>query len=360
MGLSKSKSKSTTNQTTTDSATRTPTNPQWVTDAVKGYTDRVNQFGGRDPQSMVAGPSALQGQAFSQAGQLGSWLPQNQQASEMASGAGNAGANLATAEGYNAALAQAQQAQATQAGQYMGEYLTPYLNDVVDATMADFDANAGEVRAAQAAAAARNGAFGGSRYGIQEAATEGELARGRASTAAGLRADAYNFAGQMGMGDANRFADVSKYNASLGTQTNIANAGFRNDASAFGANARNQASQFNAGQQEAALGRKLQAAGLLGDLSNSAASNKRADTSLAAQLGVVQRDIAQQQALAELMQLQSQGQLLASANFGLFNGQQVNSTGTMKGTNVTTSSPNWGLALLAGASNAAQAFGGGG
>jgi hypothetical protein len=52
--------------------------------------------------------------------------------------------------------------------------------------LAQYDYQAGQTRAAQAAAAAQNQAFQGSRYGIQEANTEGQLAMGRASTQGGL------------------------------------------------------------------------------------------------------------------------------------------------------------------------------
>ncbi len=175
---------------------------------------------------------------------------------------------LGGAQGYgvanygNVAHANAERATASQGAGYMDDYLNPYTEQVVDTTLADMDENAGTIRAQQAANAARNGGFGGSRFAIQEAQTEGELGRARAASAAGLRSNAFNTAAGLGMGDADRFAQTSGLNAQLGTQTNIANTGFdneklgrvfgaKNDASAFGANARNQFSMAQ-GQMDAA------------------------------------------------------------------------------------------------------------
>lgn len=465
MGISSSKQKTTTNQKETGTVRAYV--PGWIEGPLQEYTNRVQSFGKRDPG--VEGTSALQQQAFDQAGNLGGWMTGNQQATNMALAAGNAGPNFsslaplyaaatyspttaqtfsagapaystgtslgsaasaglgkyaanerATSEGYIA-----DQAQASRANEFMSEYLNPYLEGVVDTTAVDMDANAGEVRAAQAAAAARNGAFGGSRYGIQEAATEGQLARARASILAGLRSDAYNFAGQMGNADADRFTNTDQFNtgqvnnsraftADARNTANMFNAGQTNQRNAnifntstlnnqfnaaqknqfalaqgqmdlqnnqfnannynqfaldaarradansqFNAGAFNQAGQFNAGQtqqnnqfasnlmqannqfnanqRDTALGRQLSAAGMVGDLANSAANNMRGDTSLAAMLGEQQRQIAQQQRDAELRHLMNTGQLLGMNQAGMFRG--ADTTGTVNGTSTTSSSP---------------------
>lgn len=118
---------------------------------------------------------------------------------------------------------------------FMGAYKDPYMKDVVDTTLGDFDENAGQLRARQAAQAAGNKAFGGSRYAIQEAQTEGELARGRASTAAKLRSDGFNMAAGLGMADANRFLSADTTNAGNWLQRSLAQAGM--DQSRLGYNA---------------------------------------------------------------------------------------------------------------------------
>lgn len=451
MGLSSSKSTTKTNQTT--SGTTTPTNPSWVTDPLKDFTGKIQAFGNTDPYGYIAGASPLQQQAWDAADNLGGWMGQNQQATNMAQQAGNAGPNLAgpantaqaatyqapqlgnaatydpvklaqavqaTGQGYNATNANAVDASSQSLLDNLSAYQNPYTSQVVDATLSDFDENSGRLRAQQAAQAAKAGAFGGSRYGIREAQTEGELARGRASTQAGLLDQAFKTAAGLSADDANRRQQVSLFNAGNQTGVNLANAGAANQASAFGANAGNQASlanqaaqnqfalqqgayndaaarygadaanqfalaqagfdassgQFNAGNQQQAnlfnanaanenqmfnasqrdsqLMRQLQAAGLIGDLGNSAADNVRGDLSLASAMGADQRAVEQQRLLAPLAQLEAMGQLYASQPYNLFTGQQIN--GTMSGTSQTKSTPSLFQSLMDLGSKAASAY----
>lgn len=616
MGLSSSSSKTTSNQTTTQNSTTTPTNPEWVTGAIQGYTDKINQFGQTDPYSLIAGPSTLQQQAFAQASNLGSWQDSNLQAQALAQAVASAPANLATASGYTAPSVQAAQlggavqanvptlgpaAQMTtsgytpqqmQAAQAQLQGYSPFLagpaaqaqlstfsapqlgpaatysgtgytaaqaeaaqlaalreaqamsmlegfdkyqiaptQALVDTTLADFDAAAGVTRAAQSGAAARNGAFAGSRYGIQEAATEGELARARAAADAQLRDRAFTQAVGMAQFDTGNRQAVNLANAQMGNQhnqyqaglqqqANLANAGFQNEAAAFGVNAANQAAQFNAGaknnfalqqgawdygaasqnaqsanqlsqfntgqlnqnswinqaaqneaaqfganaynqgalanagfqqqaglanmdaansaaafganwanqasqfntgaqnqfglaqfgantdaasqyaaaqnqytlmqaqmaqqaalanagmqadasqfgaaaansasqfnatQQNQQIAQQLQAAGLLGSLSNSYAGNQQGDLALLGTLGAQQQQLDQAQALAPLAQLQAMGSLYGSVPFNLFSGQNTTGTATMNGTNITKSTPSLFSQALA-AAQAAAAF----
>jgi len=224
--------KQTTNQTTQN------TTPTWVSDALKGYTGQVSAFGQTDPRSLVAPASDLQNQAFNQAGLLG------QGSNQAIQGVMNNGA-----KSYE-------------------DYMSPYKRDVVDTTLADYDVNAGQTRAAQAAAAARNQAFGGSRYGVQEAQTEGQLARGRASTEATLLDQGYNTAQGLFANDQNR---------------------------------------------------QLSAAGLLG-------SENRANTGLLAGLGETQRGIDANYRTADLSMLEALGGLYGQGQYGLFGGQTTNGT----------------------------------
>ena len=188
-----------------------------------------------------------------------------------------ASAVMAGAQGYDAAQAQLQQYQAALADlenlpqarasgasaarirqDRIDALRNPYEDAVVDATLADFDANAERTRAQQAAQAAGAGAFGGSRFGVREAVTEGELARARAAQQAGLLADSYNFAAGLANEDAGRQQQANITNAQLGTQASLANAdmgmrgilanmGALNEAGQFNADAFNRQSLANAG-----------------------------------------------------------------------------------------------------------------
>jgi hypothetical protein len=329
MGLSSSKKTTKVDQKSTEQGTSTPTNPQWATDVIQGHAARINDLAGRDPYSFVAGPSELQEKAWAQALGLGGWQAQMTDAAAAAKDidteanlaaltgyqapkigpaaqgqamsydpalVGNpilagykcydapqlGSASLASAQGYNstqvdpaqfAAIREAQAftANASRGADFMAPYQNPYLKDVVDTTLADMDEEAGKVRAQQAADAAKNRAFGGSRLALREAATEGELGRARASAAANLRSNAFSTAAGLGMADADRVTNVGMFNAGqlgetsrvnakaendrsalqaqLDQQRNIRNADAADAAAAFLSTAKNKASEVNSGYQ---------------------------------------------------------------------------------------------------------------
>ena len=72
------------------------------------------------------------------------------------------------------------------------QFMSPYQQEVIDATMTDFDVQAGlgrkQIREQQAAA----GAFGGARAGIQSAEYQAASDRNRAALLAGLRGTGYS------------------------------------------------------------------------------------------------------------------------------------------------------------------------
>ena len=72
------------------------------------------------------------------------------------------------------------------------QFMSPYQKEVIDATMADFDVQAGMGRKQINEQQAQAGAFGGSRAGIQMAQYQGETDRNRAALLAGLRGTGYN------------------------------------------------------------------------------------------------------------------------------------------------------------------------
>src|SRR5687767_3010297 len=108
MGLSSSKSKTTTNQQTSETGSTVPVNPPWVTDAIEEYTGRLGAFGDLDPNVFVAGPSPLQTAAWDSASTLADWQPQARLAADRALRIADQPASLAgPAETWTAAQGQA-------------------------------------------------------------------------------------------------------------------------------------------------------------------------------------------------------------------------------------------------------------
>ena len=400
MGLSSKKQTTTTNQTQNQQATTTPQNPQWVTDSITDWVARIGAFGDADPNAFVAPAAPLQQQAWNNTGQLNAWKGQMQSASDLGFKAANAGANLmgnpatysapelggaaqTTAHGYSAPqLGPAQTATSGAGADNMARYMNPYLQDVIGTSLADFDHSAGQTRAAQAAQAARSGAFGGSRAAIREAQTEGELAQARGALDAELRAQGFNTAAGLGMADADRAAGTSQFNAGAGNQFALANggmqesaqqftAGARNaadqsnagnrnqfalaqagmdaDAARYGVDAANEAARFNAGQKDIGLNRGIQGAASLADIASQYGAGTRSDLALVGDMGSQQRQIEQAYRMAPAAQLEMLGSMLGGTPFGLFNGQQVTGNSTTNGTNVTKSSPSLFDSLLSAA-----------
>src|SRR5665213_4287979 len=106
MGLSSSSStqQSSGTQNQTQNATTTPNAPSWLTSGLENYVSGIGNFGNADPNSFVAPASPLQSQAFDNASNLGQWTGTSNEASNIALGAANAGANLMPGStGYSAA-----------------------------------------------------------------------------------------------------------------------------------------------------------------------------------------------------------------------------------------------------------------
>ena len=245
----------------------------------------------------ASGPAASQGY-----GAAGPAMGQGYNASGLTAGQGYNASGLTAGQGYNAATYNAAQGQA---GGYQGQgytasmvnpaslgvaqtnvgpmaqatsrnftdlnlsgYMNPYTREVQNAYTADFDANAGRLRAQQSAQAAQNGGLRNSNNAVLSALTEGELSRARGSGVAGIRSDGFNTAAGLATGDLNRSAATSQFNTG---QTNqgaltqaginssraqlegqlrsaglLANQGAANDASRFGADALNRGNEFTA------------------------------------------------------------------------------------------------------------------
>lgn len=172
-------------------------------------------------------------------------------------------------------------------------------------------------------------------------------AAGRQDQAGAFAADAVNRSGLdfAGRSDAMGMQNADAVNRSLldfagrADQSGQFNAGAMNDfaRTQFGADtdanfrnadSMNNMSQFNAGQRDTNMARRLQAAGLLGDLGSTVGAEDRANIGLLAGLGGEQREIDRAYRNAEPTMAELLGQLNAMQQFSLFQGQNSNSTST--------------------------------
>jgi hypothetical protein len=160
-------------------------------------------------------------------------------------------------------MGSAANASASQGIQFSQPYENRFTDQVVNTTLNNFDEFAGRQRAQEAAQAAGNNAFSGSRFGVQRAITEEQIARERASQEAGLRFGAQDRAFGLGMQDAGMATQVSQSNAAAANQQAqaqammdqqrlMANMDARNQAGMFGADARNRAAMDFTGRTDQA------------------------------------------------------------------------------------------------------------
>ena len=339
------KEKTTSSGTTTQNTTSTPTVAPWLSQGYEGLAGQIQNFAKTDPTSYVAGASPLQAQGFQQAGNLGGWSDMLGMGSQQAQAVAGAGANMA-GPAQIGAMTDAQAASLTNMDR--AKYTDPFMQQVVDTTTADFNVNADRVRANQDAQMAKNRGFSGSGFGIRSAMTEGELSRALGTQQAGLRSQAFNQATAAMQADAERQQQAA-----------MANAQARNQAAMAQAQLSQQSGQFNAGQQDSALARQLQAAGLLGQFGEAAGNQGRSDLSAILQAGGQQQAIEQSKLNALPTWLQGLGGLYGQIPIGAFTGQTSTGAGTSNSTSMTkTSDPMGALTgLLQGAGSLASGFG---
>jgi len=95
-------------------------------------------------------------------------------------------------------------------------YMSPYQQQVIDATMADYDAQAKKSRLGLGAQAVAGGAFGSGRHGIAEAEFDALSNRGRASQLANLRQTGFQNAAQRRQQDLSNQMGISNLQQGLG------------------------------------------------------------------------------------------------------------------------------------------------
>jgi hypothetical protein len=130
----------------------------------------------------------------------------------------------------------------------LNQYMNPYTQNVVDASMADLNRQRQMTQQQNSASAASAGAFGGSRQGLVEAETNRGFADVASNTAANLRQQGFLNAQQMAGQDI-----ASRMQASLANQAAGLTAGQQNAANQLSVQqanqaATNQARQFGATQ----------------------------------------------------------------------------------------------------------------
>lgn len=258
-------------QTQNTKTVTTPTNPQYVEDALKGITGQVSDLSKIDPNSLIANLSNRESDAFARADKLGidnAWFEKTLNSSAPTVSAASLLDGLES-------------------------YYSPYRQQVVDSAMADYDYGADATRSAQKlelAGAGGANAFYGSGSGLTRSATEGEILRGRGSLSANLNDSMFKTAAGLSSDDANRRQQAESTNAQLG----------------------------------------LQHTGMMGDLLFGRDANERANIATQATAGATERSIEQARAEAGLKLLQTQSGLLSGLPLNLVHGQTQDSTSTTK------------------------------
>jgi hypothetical protein len=293
MGLFSKSGTTTTTGTSTNTAnlnrSTQRTNPQWIEDIAKGFGGEITDLGQMDPRSFVPGTSPLQEKGFQAVAGLGG----------MAEAFGG-GLDMTAAAGNSAAP----RTEFVKSSKMIGDFMDPYLKDVVDTSLADFDFGAGNTRAAQDLDLARSGAFGGSGAALTKSATEGEILRGRGSLAANLRSDGWRTALQAAQNEAARKQGANDLNAGL------------------------------YGQQ---LDRSINAGRSLADIAGAFGGEKRADAATTLAAGGQQRDIAGEEQRAVLDFLKERQDLFGGVMPELFGGENTEGTTTATGTSSSKS-----------------------
>lgn len=293
----------------TQTATTTPTNPQWVTDGAQGLSGMITGLAGKDPQSFVAGPSALQNQQFGLAGIMGG------NASGQLTGASSAASGLAN---YNPQQIQAAQNgdQAHVQGQtaYGGiqNYMNPYTENVINAGLQDNERSRQMQRISTGDQFQAANAFGGSRQGVENAETNSAYDRNAQSLISNQLSQGYGQALQASQSDADRAQQAGIFNAGADNAAGMANTGYQQQASLA-----NQSADLAGAGVRGQGASQLQQLGLSGyDALNGA--------------GATQQGIAQNQAGAPLTLAQILSGSYGSLPLNLFQGS--NQTGTSTGT----------------------------
>lgn len=267
------KSKST--KTETSRVVQTPTNPEWVTGPLQGAMGDISKLSTLDPSSLIAPLTGRENAAFARADKLGvdnDWFSK-----ALSSGAPSVSA---------ASLLDG-----------LDRYKSGYENDVINASMADFDADRDKTLSQLALDMTGGKKFQGSGGALAVAETRDALGRGRASLGANLRDQGHTRAAELSNLDAQRRQSASEANAQLSLQDMMAKAGMMMDRDA----------------------------------------NERANIATMAGAGATEREVDQALRMSPITALQARAGLIGSLPLQLYQGQ------TQDGTSTTTSKQSGGM-----------------
>ena len=355
-----SKKTTSTNQTQNTASTSTPNVPDWIANPTQQAAGNIANAQAMGPGQFTPGISDVQQQAYNQAQYLQGSSANYDTATNIlknipgvTNGGGyqSIGGGGGVADITNGGVIDPVTGQSVLTN--LDAYYNPFKSQILNPVLADYDYQSGQTRAAQAAAAAKGGAFGGSRYGIQEAQTEGDLARGRASTEGGLLNSMYTQAAGMSEADTARrqAADLAnqqgqEFTAGQNLTASQANqqAALNEKARQFAADQANQSAGLTvAGRQQAAeeanQAAELQRAGLLSSVGTAQGADARANVALQNDIGSSMtslQNVIKQYPLAFQQQISG---LLQGLNPGLYTGQSSTGTGSSQGTSTETSNP---------------------
>lgn len=153
---------------------------------------------------------------------------------------------------------QAQMISARKGSEFIDDYKNPYLADVLDSSLSDFDTGVDRAGNSFRANNIAGGASGMGSNPVGAAILAGEAARGRGALSSGIRSNAFNTAAGFGAQDANRFLSADT--------TNAANA---LAAATFNSNMANQRQMFDANLGMQYNGQRDNVASTLANLGNS-------------------------------------------------------------------------------------------
>lgn len=314
------KKKTKTSSTETSRTVTTPIRPDWVDAQARGLNEALTDLGRRDPAASVAPVSDLERRASEGAAGLG-----------VGAGWGGGGTDWRNwgrtpPEPSGATLAgRGEVPQAASVLDNLSSYMTPFRDQVLNAAMDDYDAEAGRRRAAQDLELAGQGAFGGSGAALTRSLTEGELARGRNSRLAGLLDQMFTQGSGLASGDADRRQQASTAAAQLAQTRDLERARL------------SQAAE--AGRMQDALARAQ--LGQEGELARSRlgldeAASRRADAETQARIGAQARAVEQARLSAPEQALARRIEMFSGLPLGLFQGSETNSQGQRTGTETTS------------------------
>lgn len=182
-------------QKTKTTQTTTPNAPSWTSPQVESLATKTANLSNQDPYSFVAGADPLQTQAAQGAG----GITQNSQSYNTANDVLTRQANSGS-DPYAVATVHPNSILPN-----LEAYMSPYTNDVVKTSLADYDFGAGQQLAqAKLSAGAADDTFGGSNTLFTDSLLGGQIARGRGTLSAGLRDQAFDTGSSLAGQDADR------------------------------------------------------------------------------------------------------------------------------------------------------------